>query len=167
MPGRNLGQIQSLVLGLGSASSPCGSPSLPQMVLGSTKMGTAGLWLQDLLRSPCRLQFPKVRSGIPARFPHGDPESPIGKAPGPRLATSIPAAPPLLRELVQATRVTFWKCSSLKPWVLSPQHTDWHSPRPPFPLRSQVAGSLSPSHGRHPQTHSLRVTVHQEELPRW
>lgn len=52
MTGRNLGQVQSLVLRLGSTSSPCGSSSLPQMVPGNTKMGTAGLWLQDRLRSP-------------------------------------------------------------------------------------------------------------------
>lgn len=39
------------------------------MVLGSTKMGTAGLWLQDLLKSPHRLQFPTSDLGYLPGFP--------------------------------------------------------------------------------------------------
>lgn len=73
------------------------------MVLGNTKMGTACLWLQDLLRSPHGLQFLASDLGYLPGFATAtlNPQLVAGKAPGPRPAASIPAAPPLRRELAQ------------------------------------------------------------------
>lgn len=76
--------------------------------------------------------IPEVRPGLPAGFPTVTLNPQLTGPQHPQHPRSAPAAPG-----VGATGVTFWKCSSLKPWVFSPQHTGWHSL--PFPRRSHTS----------------------------
>lgn len=148
MTGKNLGQVQSLVLRLGSTSSPCGvskpSPDGPRKHQDRYRWPLAPRPPQVRPPTPNGLAIPGIRPQLPARFLHLDHESPTDACLGrhPALDRS-PASPQRPRCAgVGATRVTFWKSSSLKPCVRSPQHTGWHPL--PFPLRSHRSLGFGP-----------------------
>lgn len=115
---------------------------------------------------PNGLAIPGVRLQLPARFLLLNHESPtdacLGRHPAldrSPASRSAPAAPG-----VGATRVTFWKSSSLKPCVRSPQHTGWHPL--PFPLHSHTSLGCCPLPTVATRTHPL-CSCSWRELPRW
>lgn len=104
-----------------------------------------------------RTAIPDVRPGLPARFPHRDPESPADACLGRHRAPNQPLASPQRPRCAGSWRNSSHFLEMLQSQALGAQPlTHRLAPPPVSTAFTRVAGSLSPSYGRHPQTHALQ-----------